>query len=316
MKLKTAIDIFVNEKEIFQSDVTVKHYIDNFRYFTRYLESIGVDDMEVEDFTAKDYNAYIRYLRNKDVQYGFMANGDTKPRKMAKRTILTYSRVIKTLFKWLYMEEYIENDISQRMKLIKEERKMLVPIFKDEVEKIDKTFNLKCKTGLMQWIVVHLMLDCGLRISEVINLQIHDINFKNRYIMIRQSKGDKDRIVPMPASMKANLYNYLYLYRDYANHDYALQNKHNLQLSYQGCKSFIDRLRRKLEIPRLRCHLLRHTFATSYIMGGGDISSLRIYMGHSDITTTDKYLHIANTYKLMGNDNYYKLDRIYYKRLY
>lgn len=66
-------------------------------------------------------------------------------------------------------------------------------------------------------------------------------------------------------------------------------------------------------MPRLKPHLLRHTFATSYILGGGDISSLRLILGHSDIKVTEKYLHISNTlYLSAGRNNIYKLDKVFF----
>ncbi len=70
-------------------------------------------------------------------------------------------------------------------------------------------------------------------------------------------------------------------------------------------------------MPRLKPHLLRHTFATSYILGGGDISSLRLILGHSDIKVTEKYLHISNTlYLSAGRNNIYKLDKVFFRRYY
>lgn len=74
----------------------------------------------------------------------------------------------------------------------------------------------------------------------------------------------------------------------------------------------IRKLKTKTNIERMTPHLLRHTFATSYIMGGGNMESLRLLLGHYDYTVTWEYLHLANTYTLIGA-KIYKLDPIYFK---
>ena len=75
------------------------------------------------------------------------------------------------------------------------------------------------------------------------------------------------------------------------------------------------RIRKATGINRLKPHLLRHTFATSYIIGGGDLETLRIYLGHASYEVTQNYLHIAQVYSTMGSD-IYRLDNIFFKRGY
>lgn len=180
------------------------------------------------------------------------------------------------------------------------DKKITIPLFKSEIDMIDKTQNPKCFTGLRNLCMIHMMLDCGMRISETCNLKIEDIYFDKRFIHIKQSKGNKDRLVPLPTHLKSMLYRYIHFYRVISEHSYVLQNIDGEPFNYEAAKNIVRRIKDKTGIKKLKNHLFRHTFATSYVMCGGDVASLAIVLGHSDIMTTNGYLHLANTYRLMG----------------
>ena len=93
-----------------------------------------------------------------------------------------------------------------------------------------------------------------------------------------------------------------------------LHIRNNEPITDNVIKQMFQKLKKRADIPRLHPHLCRHTFATSYILQGGDLESLRIYMGHEDIATTQKYLHLANSCMYLNND-IYKIDKIFFKRL-
>lgn len=177
---------------------------------------------------------------------------------------------------------------------------------------------MKTYRGIRNYCIVHLMLDEGLRSGDVIQLSTHSINFDQSYIMVMNGKGDKDRIVPLAKRLRKPLYKYLHFYRPHSSeHDSlfcSIQNP-DVPLTQDAIKSLFARIRRETELSRLKPHLLRHTFATSFILGGGDMESLRLYLGHSSYDTTQNYLHLANTYSRMGSD-VYKLDGIFFQSYY
>ena len=159
------------------------------------------------------------------------------------------------------------------------------------------------------------MLDAGLRLSEVLNLQISHVDFNQNYIFIVNGKGSKDRIIPLVPRLKKYLYRYTVLYRpDNLQHDFLLCSMNTYEPLSKSCiRSLFARMHKHLTVSRFYPHLLRHTFATAYILGGGDLESLRIYMGHSDISTTQNYLHLAA--ELRFTVNVYKLDSRMFFRL-
>lgn len=131
------------------------------------------------------------------------------------------------------------------------------------------------------------VLDCGMRISEICNLKIEDIYFDKRFIHIKQSKGNKDRLVPMLTHLKSMLYRYIHFYCVISEHSYVLQNIDGDHFNYEAAKNIVRRIKNKTGIKKLKNHLIRHSFATSYVMCGGDVASLTIVLGHSDIMTTN-----------------------------
>ena len=85
-------------------------------------------------------------------------------------------------------------------------------------------------------------------------------------------------------------------------------------LSKESMKCLFSRLKKTADIPRIHPHLLRHTFGTSFVLGGGSLEILKHYMGHSDIKTTENYLHIANNFQFCTD--IYRLDEVFKKKFY
>lgn len=314
LSLKIALDMFLNEKECFSAEKTIRYYKENIHYFCEYLErqyQKTIEEIQVDDIKHTDYNFYVKELRTRKKLSGRGMGID----KLSSATIKHYADPVKYFFKYLFEQEFIEDNIARKMKGVTRDKKIEIPLFLDEIKEIDECCNIKTATGLRNYIMIHLMLDCGMRISETYNLKIQDVYFDKCFIHIKDSKHNKDRVVPLPIKLKSIMYKFVYLYRTHCDHDYVLQNRYGNKYTYEGAKNVVRRIRNKLGIERLKNHLFRHTFATSYILCGGDVASLAVLLGHGDIVVTNGYLHLANTYNLMGKDNLYKVDKVYLKRL-
>jgi site-specific recombinase XerD len=312
--MEKAVKMFLNDKECFSEPKTMRYYTDNLGYFCKFLVKEykkNIDEIMIQEIKHTDYNIYVKELKSRKKISGKNKGQD----KLSSATIKHYTDPVRYFFKYLYEEEFLENNVAKKMKVINRDKKVLVPLFKDEIEEIDKHCNVKTWLGLRNYIMIHMMLDCGMRISETYNLEIQDIYFEKAFIHIKKAKHHKDRIVPLPSKLKSMIYKYVYLYRKHCDHDYVLQNREGNKYTYEGAKNVVRRIREKTKIDRMKNHLFRHTFATSYILCGGDVASLAVLLGHSDISITNGYLHLANTYRLMGKDNLYKVDKIYLKRL-
>lgn len=310
ISIKTAYDLFIFDRQTFCSESTIVNYQNTLRYFMDYLaesRDCTIDDLKLSELSSGDIKRYIVSLRQR--QANAVHPLKKAKGKLSQRTIRNYTVDLKTFFSYLADEEYCDNKFSG-VRIIKAERKMIIPLFLDEIETLDKLFNLKTSSGCRNYCMVHLMLEAGLRFNEVRSLRCQDVNFANRYIHVVYSKGNKERTIPMASSLKKSLYSYIHVFRSITKSDNIFLDQNGEPISENAMKSLFARLKKRSGIDRLHPHLLRHTFATSYIMSGGSVEMLRILLGHESIETTQKYMHVATVYSF--KDNVYTLDPIFY----
>lgn len=311
--LNQAYDSFIFDRETFCSDKTVQNYKNTIRYFCYFMAtSRGCSSEQImcSSLSKSDLVAYVHWLRTKP-----LFDGHPFKRQiggcLSRRSIRNYSVDLKTFINYLYAENYICEDISEKFKLIKAESKVVVPLSSSEVLALDSCFNPKSTIGIRNLCLVHLMLDAGLRSNEVRELRTEHIFLENRQVLVKYGKGCKERIVPMGAQLRKFLWSWLTVYRPVCSHNYCFTSFDGVPISECVIKSLFSRLRPRSGIQRLTPHLLRHTFATCYITGGGSVEMLRILLGHSSIETTQKYMHLASVYDYQ--DNVYQLDPIFFK---
>ena len=161
------------------------------------------------------------------------------------------------------------------------EKKLPIVIDKDFLlDKISKIKNKKHKA------IISLAYSVGLRVSEVINLKITDIDSKRMVINIKQTKGNKDRIVPLSNNILLILREY---FKEYHPIEYLFNCINNQQYSATSCNSIV----KKYLNEKYHFHLLRHSAFTNLVDSGVDISIIQKLAGHSNIKTTSLYLHLS-----------------------
>lgn len=283
---------FINEKKSYCEEKTITYYEENLTKFIEYVAD--------QELTRDIYIKYIYELRKKEIK---------------NTSIRTYCRAVKAFSNWLLENEYIDKDITFKVKLPREDKEIVVPLSEEEIIRIDDVIIMPVFTDnllyLRNALIIHLMLDAGLRKSEVINLNVNDIDVNKNVIYINNSKYNKSRVIPLSTVIK-NLYNAYLIDREYSdigllNNTPLLIKADDKRITSDTIKSLFRRLKKQSGIERIHPHLLRHTFATSYLMQGGNLEQLRIILGHSDYNVTRHYLHLAASNKLLNYD-YYKLD--------
>ena len=317
MNLKQAYDIFIMSREEFCLSSTIQAYKNTLRYFLEYMQlkkEIPLEELDINEITRADLQAYTIYLRNRP-KFQNHPYHEIDTSGLTKKSIHTYQTDLKAFFRYLYDEEFLEKDLMKKYRMVSPEKRQLIPLTIADVKTLDAINDMNTARGCRNLCVLHLMLDAGLRLSEVIELKILDVDFERNYIFVRSGKGSKDRIIPLVPRLKRILYRYVVLHRpDRLSHDYFLSTiKTHEPLTKDCITSLFSRMHKHLSISRFYPHLLRHTFATAYVLGGGDLESLRIYMGHSDISTTQNYLHLAAEIQCVVD--VYKLDSHMFRRL-
>lgn len=316
INLQEAYDLFIVSRQAYCSDSTIGNYEHTLGYLFDYLSGFfhkPVSEIAVNDITLLHLNNYVIYLRSKK-KNDKHPYAPTSARTITKRTVRTYSVDMRTFFNFLYAEGYIERNPMARFKIIKAEKKAIIPLNSDEISVIDNLFNASTVSGCRNLLIIHFLLDEGMRSSEVCNLQLSDIHLTDSFIIIRNGKGSKDRVLPLGELVKSYIEIYLNDFRE-ATHDYFLCSiNEDAPITKDAIKSLFARIKKHTGINRIYPHLFRHTFATSFLCGGGSLEMLRIYMGHADIKTTECYLHVMNAIQFCPN--IYRLDSIFFKRLY
>ena len=161
------------------------------------------------------------------------------------------------------------------------ERKLVHPLSIEQARLLLSAPNQKRFIGQRIWTMMILILDTGLRLGEVISLRVDRVNFEANSLTV-MGKGNKEREVPFGSTSKQALWNYVLRHGDIPGQDLVFVNQYGDRL----CRRWVDRafklLGEKVGIKGVRVspHTLRHTFATQYIMNGGDAFSLQHILGH------------------------------------
>lgn len=317
LSLALAFELFIVSRETYCADTTIFNYKNTLRYFIDFVsirKNTVPENVEVSDITKEDINFYVLYLRKKKKNENnpIAATSDDV---ITKRTVKTYTTDVRTFFNWLVSENYItqENNPMKNFRMIKPEKRSVLPITNDEVSILKDGYSSVTVLGCRNLAIIHLLLDEGFRVSEICNLKTSDIHYANDCIVVN-GKGSKQRILPMARIVRKYIERYQFNYRPEVVHDFLFCDVNGNPITSDAIRNVFCRAKKRTKIERLHPHLLRHTFATSFIIGGGSLELLRIYMGHSDIATTQQYMHVVNA--IQFSKNIYQLDDIFFKRMY
>ena len=320
MQISKVFEIFMVEKEASCSAKTLIYYRENLEKFFDYV-SVTLDKqfvfIDCSELTRDLLIGYLAFLRQR-------YNYNLTDRRIKNTSVNTYYRAVKVFVNFCMEEEYIKTDILRKIKLPRSDEDAIIPLYNEEVLRIDNLFNAKTESGLRNLCIIHLMLDAGLRSGEVVKLRVCDVDFDKNIIKVF-GKGGKYRVVLLCPKLKRLLIRYKLLYRsfvqdlesncDYLSNPLFVQIGSSEFINANVIKQLFHRIKRSSGIDRVHPHLLRHTFATSYIMGGGNLEFLRMMLGHFDYSITRKYLHLGNQYMMMSAD-IYKLDSVFFKNAY
>lgn len=290
MKIKIAIDTFLQEQKARGNTVkTYKNYKQNLSYFADFL-----GDEDVKNITKSTLVDYVVYLQNKVKNESHHYKKINDKERMSSVTVQSYCRHLKTFIGWLYENEYIDINLYAKFRTPKAQKSIINILTEQEIKKIFRA----CKESpecLRNKLIISLMLYSGLRANEVVTLQKENVFLKKGLVKVF-GKGQKERIVPIGDTTMKLIEEYLQIYKPKKEFIVNLQRE---PVTYESINAFIRRLAKRTKIPRLHAHLLRHTFATNYLIkSSGDISSLKTILGHTSLKMVENYLHLATSYSL------------------
>lgn len=297
LSLDKAVQDFMREQVLRNnSKDTLSYYRISLKMFSDFVFDVVGDNANTDDLTIDMYKNYVFYLLQKTA--------------LKSSSVHTYLRAVKAFLNYLINEEIIP-DYSRKIKLIRQDREVILPLSDTEIHKLLNHFNIDTVLGLRNKCIVLLMLDCGLRKAEVVKLLVNDVLW-DRNLLLINGKGHKQRLVPFGQTVKEHLLKYYNVCRLSAmpSEHFFLNYYEEKPITRNTIHCLFAKLKSKTGITRLHPHLLRHTFATLYIIEGGNLETLRVILGHTTISMTQKYLHLATNYKLAYEKHNSHIDNI------
>lgn len=208
---------------------------------------------------------------------------------------------IKTFYKFLVLENDIPSSPADLLEGPKLARKLPVYLNVEEIDKMLSLIDRSKPEGERNLSMLETLYSCGLRVSELVNLKISDLHLNEDYIKVT-GKGSKERLVPIGASGKQLIKNYINQTRIHipvkkGNEDFVYLNRRGSKLSRVMVFYIIKDLAEKAGIKKkLSPHTFRHSFATHLVEGGADLRAVQEMLGHESITTTEIYTHLDKHY--------------------
>lgn len=256
-----------------------------------YLEFLKKNNIDIKNSNYKIVEEYSKYLYKK---------------KLSKRSIARKYSSIRTFYNYLEKNNILENNIFNLLENPKKEEKL--PHFINEYE-LDKMFEIPDNSpkGQRDRLILELLYGTGVRVSELVNIKINDIDFNNNSIKVR-GKGNKDRYVFYGKYCKEAINNYIKNGRisllNGQTSDYLLLNRFGKNISVVSIRKILNEIINKCSLDiKISPHVLRHTFATHLLNEGADIMHVKELLGHSSLSTTSIYTHVTNE----------KIKEVYYK---
>ena len=288
------LDYIKLEKRL--SDNTYDSYEFDLKCFKDYFNNKNISDIKENDIL--DYLSYLK-----------------ESKKLTARSIERHLTTLRGLFKYSVKMEIIDYDIMKNIDNLKIGKHLPTTLTMEEVDllmdiPLDNPFNYRTKAML------ELMYGSGLRVSELVNLTLNDIDLYNDTILIH-GKGNKERIVPLGDYAKEYLVKYLdvrsaLIKRKNGNPSELFLNNHGKPITRNGFNFLLNNLLKEKGIDKkVTPHTLRHSFATHMLDNGADLRTIQELLGHSDIVTTRIYTHVSkkqiqnnyNKYEIRGDNN-------------
>ncbi|MCZ2085176.1 MULTISPECIES: site-specific tyrosine recombinase XerD [unclassified Kaistella] len=219
--------------------------------------------------------------------------------KFSERTQARWISSIKAFFKYLVEDEVREDNPATLLEGPKLGLYLPDTLSFEDVERIINAININTDLGKRNLCMIEVLYGCGLRVSELIDLKISNINFKESYLKV-EGKGDKSRFVPLAKFTSNLIKEYILEVRSKGkinkkHEDIVFLNSRGSSMSRVIVFIIIKELTEKAGISKkISPHTFRHSFATHLLQNGADLRYIQEMLGHSSITTTEIYTHLKN----------------------
>ena len=271
----------------------------NLRSFLNYLlVDKGLSNNTVKAYEA-DISSFFQWLDNKDLKYKNLQEDHINQyisflfqRKMRSSSVNRKISSIKSFYIFLVKRNFVKNSPLNDLVTPKQEKYLPESMSEAEVDKLLNSPDVSNKIENRDKAMIEMLYATGMRISELVNLKITDVDMKRCVVKVF-GKGSKERLVPFGETALDSLRSYLNEREQSSSKEIFLSNRGKKMTRvafWQRVKVYLIRENLKNSISP---HTLRHAFATHLLNRGADLRSVQLLLGHSDLSTTQIYTHIA-----------------------
>lgn len=258
------------------SDKTITAYTNDLKQFLEFLKETRVDFDSIDRLSRMDIVEYLNTMASR----GFC--GITRIRKLA---------AVRKFFNFLQDNGFLSGNPAHTVKgPVREERDPEV-LYKNEY----KALLFEASGNPRDYAIIQTFLQTGIRVSELVNLKSPDMDLTNKNLIVRQGKGKKDRTIPLETQAIEALTKYLNT-RNGQESEYIFLAKNGTSMNVRTVRHMVKKYMLKAGIHKnTSVHSLRHTYATHKIDKGMSLPNLKELLGHKQMETTYKYVHLAKT---------------------
>ena len=292
-----------------KSPNTIRWYSYELGKFERFLVGEGSSTL-IAEIGEPQVRAYIAYLQQKrkwdDTDHCPTAEEGLSPGGIQNRI-----RALKAFFNWLHREGYTESYRLKHLANYRVPSRVVDVLTEAEIGRVLAACDTKSDWGARSYAILTLMLDSGLRISEVTGLRTAELELDAGWLKVL-GKGGKERIVPFGTATQRALWRYQHHYRPepLGPDVYFFLTLDGRPLGRSALTQAIKRTAMRSGVTRLHPHLCRHTFATRYLINGGDVFSLQQILGHSTLEMVRRYVNLASAHVAVQHRKFSPMDRI------
>ncbi|WP_017872922.1 site-specific tyrosine recombinase/integron integrase [Candidatus Caldatribacterium saccharofermentans] len=262
---------------------TLENYFRVLGQFVEFLRTRGKDLCFVDTQDVNDFFVYLRVHR-----------------KLKRISQSHRASVLRSFFRFLRRRGFLSENPCDGLGQLRVEKKLPQFLTQEEVTKILDTLERERDehprdfSRVRNWALLELLYASGVRVSEASRIRLEDIDFTKNTIRVR-GKGGKERIVPFNEATRKALEKYLELWRTaFPKAEFLFVNRSGKPLTPRGIRNIVENAASRAGIwgKRVFPHIFRHSFATHFLAGGGELRVIQEALGHSSLSTTQVYTHL------------------------
>ena len=258
---------------------TILNYREDINEYFNYLDSEGINYKNIE---YSDIRFYLMYLK------------DTK--KDINSSIDRKLSALRSFYKYMANEGIVSTNVFSLVSGPKKDKKLPRYFEYNELEELFRVPNTSTALGKRDLLILEMLYATGVRVSELVNIKVSDIDLGRRNILIL-GKGNKERYVTYGEYCEDALKSYLDSGRSFLcgiDNDYLFLNSNGGQLTERGVRYILDKIIKDTSInKKISPHMIRHSFATHLLNNGCDLLTVQKLLGHESIKATQVYTHVS-----------------------